>query len=107
MIHYFKRFKKKWEIKSNFQLVVILIVFSVTGSVTVAIAKPILEFLGITKTTFEVLSCGVLLYWILRILIIFPLYQIIQLIIATIFFQFRFFWNFEKKLFSRLFGKKI
>ncbi|MGA0212453.1 MAG: DUF6787 family protein [Flavobacteriaceae bacterium] len=46
------------------------------------------------------------MYWILRILIIFPVYQVLLLGIGTIFFQFRFFWAFEKKIMNRLMGKR-
>ena len=92
-----KKLKEKWGIISNFQLAIILIVFSVTGSIAVWIAKPLLDFVGLDKTT---LSPWV--FWPIRILIIFPIYQILIVIIGALFGQFRFFWEFEKKMLSRL-----
>ena len=92
-----RKFKKKWGIDSNFQLVIILIVFSVTGSIAVWIAKPLLDFVGIDKTT---LSPWV--FWPIRISIIFPIYQVLIVIIGALFGQFKFFWNFEKKMLVRL-----
>ena len=92
-----KNFKQKWGITSNFQLVIILIVFSVTGSIAVWIAKPLLDFVGLDKTT---LSPWV--FWPIRISIIFPIYQVLIVVIGALFGQFKFFWNFEKKMLVRL-----
>ena len=92
-----RKIKEKWGITSDFQLVIILIVFSVTGSIAVWIAKPLLDFVGLDKTT---LSPWV--FWPIRISIIFPIYQVLIVIIGALFGQFKFFWNFEKKMLVRL-----
>ena len=41
----YRKLKDKWEIKSNFQLVIILIVFAITGSTSAAISGPTIDFL--------------------------------------------------------------
>ena len=92
-----KKLKEKWGITSNFQLVIILIVFSVTGSIAVWIAKPILDFIGLDKS---VVSPWI--FWPIRIAIIFPTYQVLIVIVGALFGQFTFFWSFEKKMLSRL-----
>ena len=92
-----KRLKEKWKITSNFQLVVILIVFSVTGSIAVWVAKPVLDFVGLDKN-----ALSPWIFWPIRILIIFPIYQVLIVIIGALFGQFKFFWNLEKKMLSRL-----
>ena len=69
------RFKKKWGITSNFQLIIILIVFAVTGSIAVWIAKPILDFIGLNQSTISPW-----IFWPIRIAIIFPTYQILIVI---------------------------
>ena len=92
-----KKLKEKWGITSNFQLVIILIVFSVTGSIAVWIAKPILDFIGLDKS-----AVSPWIFWPIRIAIIFPTYQILIVIIGALFGQFTFFWNFEKKMLARL-----
>ena len=92
-----KRIKEKWGITSNLQLLIILVVFSITGSLTLLIAGPLIDLLGITK---DLLPLWI--FWPARILIIFPTYQILILIIGTLFGQFEFFWNFEKKMLVRL-----
>jgi len=96
-----KKIKEKWNIKSNFQLVIIFIVFSITGALAVTIAKPILNIIGLDSN-----NTSLWIYIPLRIIIIFPLYQILIIVVGTIFGQFSFFWNFEKKMLKRLGFKK-
>ena len=91
------RLKEKWGITSNFQIIIILLVFSITGSIAVWIAKPVLSLVGLDK---EVVSPW--LFWPIRIFIIFPIYQILIVIIGALFGQFKFFWAFEKKMLVRL-----
>ena len=91
------RLKKKWGITSNFQIIIILLVFSITGSVAVWIAKPVLTLVGLDKQT-----VSPWLFWPIRIFIIFPIYQLLIVIIGALFGQFKFFWAFEKKMLVRL-----
>jgi hypothetical protein len=104
---YFNRLKNKWAVESNLQLFVIFIVFGLTGSASVKIAKPLLILLGVEQTFFEDIFLGSLVYWILRILIVFPIYQVLLLFFGTLFFQFKFFWSFEKKMLSRMGFKRF
>jgi uncharacterized phage infection (PIP) family protein YhgE len=96
------KLKKKWGITSNYQIIIILLVFSITGSVAVWIAKPVLNLVGLDK---EVVSPW--LFWPIRIFIIFPIYQILIVIIGALFGQFKFFWAFEKKMLVRLGFKRF
>ena len=47
------------------------------------------------------------IFWPLRIFIIFPIYQVLIVIIGAMFGQFNFFWTLEKKMLSRLGFKKF
>jgi manganese efflux pump family protein len=99
---YFKRFKTKYGITSNWDAFIIIVVFAITGSLSVKVAKPVLDYLGIDKETMSPWA-----FWPIRILIIFPVYQILQIIIGFLFGQFKFFWAFQKKMylpFGRIFG---
>lgn len=90
-----EKLKQKWKIKSNVQLVLILLAFSITGSASLYVRKTVFGWIGITPDT---------ALWIkipMYILIIFPSYQVLFLIIGTLLGQFRFAWEFEKKVFSR------
>jgi hypothetical protein len=86
-------FKERWNITSNWQVFVIILVFALTGSTAAMISKPILHWLGISKETHHIL-----LYLLLYILIIFPIYQILLVGIGFLLGQFKFFWAFEKKM---------
>jgi hypothetical protein len=96
------RLKEKWGITSNYQIIIILLVFSITGSIAVIVAKPALNLVGLDK---EAVSPW--LFWPIRILIIFPIYQILIVIIGALFGQFKFFWAFEKKMLVRLGFKRF
>lgn len=92
-----KKLKDRWGIDSNSQLLVILLVFAITGSSAAKLASPLCEFLGITQQ-----STHWSIYWTLRILLIFPIYQVLLVSFGWVFGQFEFFWTFEKKMLSRM-----
>jgi len=97
----FRKFKDKWNIKSNLQLIIILIVFSVTGSAALVVRKFVFNLVGIQPETS--LFIKVPLY----IAVLFPAYQILLLIIGTLIGQFQFFYAFQKKSLAFLkFGNK-
>ena len=92
-----KKLKDKWGITSNFQLFIIFLVFSITGSLSLLVAKPILDLLGINSN-----NMCLWLYLPIRIGIIFPIYQVLILVIGALFGQFTFFWKFEKKMLEKI-----
>jgi len=91
------KLKERWGIDSNFQILVILLVFSINGSLAVYLAKPITDFLGVHKET----TPGII-FWPVRILAVFIVYQILLVVVGTLFGQKKFFWNMEKKMLRRL-----
>ena len=91
-----KKLKEKWGIKSNFQLVIILIVFAITGSTSAAISGPTIDFL------FGEIEMNVFLKFILQLVIIMPIYQVLLLFFGFIFFQFNFFFKFVKKFLTSM-----
>lgn len=92
-----KKLKERWGVTSNKQIVIIFTVFAITGFSSLQLAKPFLALIGIPDT-FE----PHWLYRVLRLLLIFPIYQIILVFVGYIFGQFSFFWEFEKKMLVRL-----
>ena len=99
---YLDRLKNKWNIQSDRQLWIVFIVFGITGSSSVKVGRPFLTFLGLQPEVFEDIPMGIALYWFLRILVIFPIYQVLLLLFGALFFQFSFFWEFEKKILRRM-----
>ena len=96
------KFKTKYGIKSNYQLIVIFIVFGITGSTAAFISDPLMEFINIKKS-----DLNFFIYWSIRLLVITFVYQIILLVVAFVFGEFKFFWNFEKKILKRIGFKKF
>lgn len=90
-----KKLKERWNINSNLQLTIILIVFALTGSSAAKFAAPLTDAIGITR------EMGWYIYWPVRILIIFPIYQVLLVFIGWLFGEFEFFWDFEKKMLRR------
>ena len=99
MSAWIEKLKTRWNVKSGFQVVIILIVFACTGF-TVMFIKPVVMDLLFTDGKSTVFS---ILYWVL----ILPVYNLFLLFYGFIFGQFQFFWEFEKRFFGRIFKTKI
>ncbi len=97
-----EKLKERWGIDSNFQALVICVVFAITGSASVWVAKPFLQWIGLDALREIDAWWGGWVYWTLRILLIFPFYQVLLVFFGWVFGQFQFFWNFEKKMLKRM-----
>ena len=87
---------KLFKVENYFRLLIIFTVFGITGSLSVVLGKYVLISIfssNIQNNEF---------YWLIRILLIFPLYQILLIIIGTLFGEFKYFWAIEKKILVRL-----
>ena len=87
---------KLFKVEIYFRLLIIFTVFGITGSLSVVLGKYVLISIfssNIQNNEF---------YWLIRILLIFPLYQILLIIIGTLFGEFKYFWAIEKKILVRL-----
>ena len=93
----FKKLEKKWELAYRWEMIRVFIVFAITGSSSAIVGRPFLKIVGITNDNLQPV-----LYWILYILISFIFYQFLLITIAWLFGQFKFFWNFEKKMIRKL-----
>ena len=91
-----ERLKARWGIQSNTQFTLILLVFAITGTTAARCAAPITTWLGIHDST-----TPAWLYWPLQLILIMPLYQVLLLVVGSLFGQFRFFWAFEKRMLAR------
>jgi hypothetical protein len=90
------KLKEKWGLKSLFQVIMILLVFSLTGMTVVLIRPVLFKWFGFNdQTPFFIKS-------VTYILLIFPLYQILILVFGGLLGQFSFFWEKEKKLFNAI-----
>ena len=87
---------KIFKVKDFNQLIIIFIVFGITGSLSVVLGKYVL--INIFGESF--LNNDY--YWLLRLILIFPIYQVLLIIVGALFGQFRYFWEIEKKILIRL-----
>ena len=92
-----KKLKERWGITSNFQIIIIFIVFGITGSVSAVISGPLTEYL------IGEANINSFIKFLIRIVVLTPIYQVLLLFFGLIFFQFNFFFKFVKKFLS-LFG---
>lgn len=91
----FEKLKSRWDITSNWQVFVILVVFSLTGFSVVFARRFVFALLGIEEADpfwFK------FLIWLITI---FPLYNIFLLLYAALLGQFGFFWGYFKKMMKR------
>jgi phosphoribosylglycinamide formyltransferase 1 len=91
----FDRLQKKWGV-TGLRFVLIFCTFAVGGSLTGYLAKLIMPFLGIS---------GPVLYWLIYIIMVTCLWPFCILLASFAFGQFRFFWDYEKKLGRWISGK--
>ncbi len=87
-----EKLKQRWGVDRHWQIVVILLVFSLAGSSILYVKGFVYEALHLSPNTS---------LW-LKIPLFFFVYQILLLFYGTLLGQFRFFWEKEKKLFGFL-----
>jgi hypothetical protein len=88
---------KRFNAKSNKHLLIIFIIFALSGSGSLFVSFPVLSVINLDS-----LITYYPLYLIVRVIIIIPIYQITLMIVATLFGEFNYFWKFEKKILQRL-----
>lgn len=93
----FVKLEKKWEVNHRWELISIFLVFASTGSSSVFVSRPLIKLMGINRDNLPTFA-----YWFLYIIIGFIFYQILLVLIGWIFGQYKFFWNFEKKMLRRI-----
>ena len=96
----FKKLEEKWILNHRWEMIRVFIVFAITGSSSMFVGRPIIKLIGITKE-----NLNPILYWFLFLIIGLVFYQILLVFFGWLFGQFKFFWEFEKKMLRR-FGLK-
>lgn len=86
------RLQEKWQLKNMWQVIAVLITFSLAGSSVVFFRKLLFSLLGFDAST---------PFWLKTVsylLLVFPLYQVLLLAYGFLLGQFSFFWEKEKKM---------
>jgi manganese efflux pump family protein len=92
-----KKLKERWGITSNFQLIIIFVVFAINGTMSSKIATSILDFID-----FTIKNQKCFLYFFVLILLITILYPFLIMFIGFLFGQYKFFFKFGKNMLSKL-----
>ncbi len=89
---FLQKLQSKWKLESIGQVILVLIVFSLTGSTVVMLRKVFFGWIGFDEFT---------PFWIKTItyiLFVMPAYQVLLLAYGALVGQFQFFWEKEKKM---------
>ncbi len=74
---------------SRYHLLKIFIIFGLAGSLSVILSEPLLQLVTIEK-----FISNKFLYWLIRLILIFPIYQFVLIGVALVFGEFRYFKKF-------------
>jgi len=92
---FFEKLKDRWGVDSLLQVIIILVIFSVTGFSVLFLKKPVVSLL-------DSFQLPVWLSNTIYFVFIIPVYQLLLLMFAFVFGQFKFFWNYERKTLKRM-----
>jgi hypothetical protein len=93
-VNFLRSLQERWKVDSISKVLLILTVFALTGTTVVYLKKYIKPYLG-DEWYID------MVYYVL----ILPVYNLILLIYGVILGQGKYFWEFEKRFFSRIFKK--
>ncbi len=92
-----KKLKERWQIKSNFQLVIIFIVFAINGSLSAKIGQLLMSLFGLFKE-----NLNLIVFYLIFIIIVTLIYPFLLIANGFIFGQFEFFFRFSRKMLQHL-----
>ena len=92
-----EKIKKIFKVKTTFQFFIVMLVFSITGSLALFLSDYLLFIFNL-----DIQTSGNFSYWLLRVVVLFPVYQILLITVGTLFGEFEYFWRFEKKFLKKL-----
>ena len=87
---------RRLNIQSFYQFMVIMLIFAITGSLSLYITVELFQFIGLQAE-----NLNPIIFWPIRIILLFIIYQVLLLLVALPFGQFQYFWKFEKKFLNR------
>ena len=92
-----KKIRNFFKVESNYQLLIVNIVFAITGVTSLYFADYILDIFLINQNNYNSFF-----YWVGRILVLLPLYQILLVLFGTLFGQSSYFMAMQKKTVQRV-----
>jgi len=95
---YWQSFKRRWNIQSDMQVAIILVVFSLTGTTTMYVHKLFNEWIGLGE------DGNFWLKLLVFLLLVLPLYNALLIVYGTLLGQYSFFKFFISKFFKNIFS---
>lgn len=92
-----EKLKQRWGLKTNLDVIAVLLGFAINGSFAAYIGKPLMNFLNLSATT-----VNPWIYYPARFILIFIIYQLTLPLIGWLVGKYDFFYGFMKKFVSRL-----
>jgi|TARA_B100001094_G_C17966483_1_gene688134 manganese efflux pump family protein len=92
-----EKFIKIFNANSISHLIIIFIVFGITGSSSVVLSEPILNYLKLDEITNYTA-----VHMLLRIFVIIVVYQVLLIVVGSIFGQFNYFKKIQKRFLVRI-----
>ncbi len=94
-----QRLAKRWNV-SPARVGIILVVFACTGFTVLLLKRPLVAWASGDA------SEPPLIFSVLYYILILPVYNLLLLLYGAMLGQFRFFWEFERRFFARLLGRR-
>ena len=91
-----KSIYKRLLISSDSQFICVMLVFAITGSLSLYVSQYVFNAFNM-----DLVSMSPLVFWPVRILSVFVVYQVLLIIVAIPFGQFNYFLKVEKKMLKR------
>lgn len=91
------KLKQRWGLTSNWEILAIIIAFSINGSFAAFIVRPLLSLIGVTKE-----NLNIVVYYILYIVPVFLVYQFTLPYVGWLVGQHQFFKNMQSKMKQRM-----
>ena len=87
------KLKERWGIQSNFQMVIIFIVFAINGSLSAKISNYLMGLIGLNEE-----NTHWFFYYLILLVLVLPLYPFMLMFFGYVFGQSKFFFPFAKKM---------
>ena len=92
-----KKLKERWGITTIYQLLLIIIVFAINGSLSARISNYLLTFVGINDY-----NTHWFIYYLILLVLVLPIYPFLLMGFGYLFGQSKFFFPFGKRMLSKI-----
>ncbi|MDH4404343.1 MAG: diacylglyceryl transferase [Flavobacterium sp.] len=92
-----KKLKERWGINTFYQLLLIIAVFAINGSISARISSYLMTFIGINDN-----NTHWFIYYLILLVLVLPIYPFLLMGFGYLFGQSKFFFPFGKRMLSKI-----